>query len=94
MKLCSKYFRQQPIKYMVALIDYNAAVVEFVCIGQPPPLLPLCQLYYRCSLSYASIEHMILYLSILALIINPSNTFPYNFLQIDVLCHGPPVIQS
>ena len=38
--------------------------------------------------------HMILYLSVLEFLINPSNTFPFNFLQIDVLYQGPPVIHS
>ena len=40
MKLCSKYFSQQPMKYMVAPSDYNADVIEFVSSGQPPSLLP------------------------------------------------------
>ena len=37
---------------------------------------------------------MILYLLVLVFIMNPSNNFPCNFLQIDVLYHGPPVNQS
>ena len=40
MKLCSKAFIQQPMKYMVAPSDSNAFVVEFVGNGQTPPLLP------------------------------------------------------
>ena len=35
---------------------------------------------------------MVLYISVLVFLINPSNTFPWNFLQIDVLYHGPTVI--
>ena len=79
---------------MVAPRDANASVVEFFGSGKPPPLLPSSQLDDWFYLSYASIEHMILYLSVLAFIINSSNNFPCNFLQIYVLNHGPPVNQS
>ena len=37
MKLCSKVFSQQSIKYMVAPIKYNTSVVEFYGSVQPPP---------------------------------------------------------
>ena len=40
MKLCSKNFSQQPMKYMVALSDSNASVAEFVGIGQPLQIMP------------------------------------------------------
>ena len=46
MKLCSKAFIQQTIKYIVAPIYSNAAVFEFDGSGQPPPLLPSPQLDY------------------------------------------------
>ena len=91
MKFCSEAFIQQPMKYMVLLSENNASVVEFGGCGKPPPLLPSSQ-YYGCSFSFASIQHMILYLSVITFLINPSNTFPFNFLQIDVLYQGPPVI--
>ena len=45
MKFCSKAFRQQPIKYMVAPRKYNASVVEFDGSGQPPPMMPSSQDY-------------------------------------------------
>ena len=48
-KLYYKAFSQQPIKYMVAPINYNADVVEFVGSGQQPPLMPSSQLDYRFS---------------------------------------------
>ena len=35
---------------------------------------------------------MISYMSVLEFIMNPSNTFPCNFSQIDMLYQGPPVI--
>ena len=82
MKLCSKAFIQQSIKYMVAPRKSNASVVEFYGSGQPPPLLTLSK-DNRCYFSCTSIEHMILYLSVLALC---------NLLQIYVLYQGPPVI--
>ena len=37
----------------------------------------------------SSIEHMIWFLSVFEFLINPSYNFPCNFLQIDVLYHGP-----
>ena len=40
MKLFRKAFNQKTIKYMVALSDYNASVVEFVGSVQPQPLMP------------------------------------------------------
>ena len=55
MKLFSMPFNQQPIKSMVAPRNYNAAVVEFVDSGQPPPLLPSSQIDDWFSLSYGSI---------------------------------------
>ena len=69
---------------MFAPIKTNASVVKFDGSGHPPPLLPSSQ-YDGCSFSRASIEHMILYLSVLAFLINTANTFPCNFLQIYVL---------
>ena len=78
---------------MVAPSKTNDSVVEFDGSGQTPPLLSSSK-YERCSFSCASIEHMILYLSDLAFLINPSNTFPCNFLQIDVFYQGLPVIHS
>ena len=45
MKLCSKAFIQQSIKYMVAPRKSNASVVEFYGSGQLPPLLPQSQDY-------------------------------------------------
>ena len=92
MKLCSKDFIQPPIKSIVVLNDSNADIVEVVGSGQPPPLLPSSQLDDWFSLPYAPIEHMILYLSVLTIIMNPSNNFPCIFLQIDVLYHGTTVI--
>ena len=92
-QICSNDFLQQSIKDMVALSYSNASFIEVIGSGKPPPLLPSSKLDNWCSISYASIEHMILYLSFLAYIINASNKFPYNSLQIDVLYHGPPVIQ-
>ena len=94
MKLCSKDFIEQAIESMVVPSDSNYVVVEFVGSGQPPPLFPSSQLDDWFSLFYASIEHMMLYLSVLSFIIYPSNNFPFHFLQIDVLYNGPPVIQS
>ena len=79
---------------MVAMSNSNDYVVEVISSVQPPPLLPSSQLYDACSFSYKSIEHMILYLSVIAFIIHPSIFFPSNFLQIDVLYHGSPVKQS
>ena len=83
MTLCFKAFSQQQMKSMVAPIKTSASAVESDGSGQPPPLLPSSQ-YDWCYFSCVSIEHMILYLSVLAFIINPLNTFPCNFLQIDV----------
>ena len=91
--LCSKAFSQQPMKYMVAPNKTNASVVEYYGSGEPPLLLPSSQddgFSFYC----ASIEHMILYLSVLAFIHNPLNTFRFNFLQIDMLYQRPPVIHS
>ena len=90
-KLCSKDFSQQPMKYMVAPSKTNYSVVEFDGSGQPPPLLPLsCS--DGCYFSWASIEHKILYILVISFLINPSDTFPCNFLQIDVLYQGQPVV--
>ena len=76
---------------MVAPSKTNAPVVEFGGSGKPPLLIPSSQ-YYGCSFSCESIEHMILYILVLAFLINPSNTFPCNFLQIEVLYQVQPVI--
>ena len=76
---------------MVAPSKTNASVVEFDVSGQPPLLLPSSKdygLYFSC----ASIEQIILYLSVIAFLKNPSSNFPCNFLQMDVLYQGPPVI--
>ena len=43
-KLCSNAFNQEPIKYMVALSDSYASVVEVIGSGQPQPLLPSSKL--------------------------------------------------
>ena len=40
MRLRSKDSSQQPIKYMVALSNYNASIVEFIRSGKPPMMLP------------------------------------------------------
>ena len=93
MKLCSKAFSQQSIKSMVSPIKSNAYVVEFDGSGQPSLLLPSSQDYW-CSFLCVSIEHMILYQSVLAFLINSSKTFPCNFSQMYVLYQGPPVIHS
>ena len=88
--LCSKAFSQQPTKYMVAPRKTDYSVVEFDGSGKRPPILPSSQ-YNWCYFSCASIEHMILYISFLAFLINPSNTFPCKFLQLYLLYQGPPV---
>ena len=92
-KVCFKACRQQPMKLMVKLSETNASVVEFDGNGKPPLLLSS-----SCTngvfFSLASIEHMILYLSVLVFLINFSNIFPCKLLQIDLLYQGPPVIQS
>ena len=93
MKWCSESFNQELMKSMDPLSETNSSVLEFDGSRQPPPLLLSSQDDW-CYFSYASIKHMTLYLSVLVFIINPSNTFPCNFLQIDVLYQVPPIIQS
>ena len=60
-KFCSKTFRQHLIKYTVAPIKTNTYVVEFDGSGKIPPLLSSSQ-DCGCYFSFASIEHMILYM--------------------------------
>ena len=62
---------------MVALSETNASVVEFD--GNALPLLMPSSKYDGCCFSCASIEYMILNMSVLTFIINYSNTVPCNF---------------
>ena len=60
---------------MVALSETNASVVEFDGKILSSPLLPSSKYYGFCFLC-APIEHMRLYLSVLAFLINSANTIP------------------
>ena len=65
--------------------EYNASVVKFDGIALPQLLLPPST-YDVCCFSCSSTKHIRLYLSVIAFLIKISNTFPCNFVQIDVFC--------
>ena len=69
------------MKPMVALSETNYSVVKFDGNKLPPPLIP-SSTDDVCCFPCASIEHIILYLSVIEFLIYISNTVPCNFLQI------------
>ena len=74
---------QQPMNSIVTLSETIALVVEFNGIGLRPTLIPSS--FYGEFFSRASIEHMRLYLSVLAFLMNASNTFTCIFANIYVI---------
>ena len=77
----------------VAPSEANGSVIGFDGNILPSTLL-LLSTDDGCYFSCASIERIILFLSVLVFLIFFSNTVPCNFVQINVLYQGPYVIQS
>ena len=66
---------QKSVKSMVALSETNALLLNLMVKILSSPLLPSSKYYGFCFLC-APIEHMRLYLSVLAFLINSANTIP------------------